>query len=117
MMKWTMWQLVKPAAALIMVCIVAFAVCYRSQPREYRGVLKYPVIAVGFETTGVALVAPEGTYELAMPRGVRWRDHLHAINDRSVVVTGRLTTRKGKWRPERRIIRVEDLVLEPQGGG
>jgi hypothetical protein len=79
--------------------------------------LEYPVTAVGFETTGVALVTPGGTYELAMPRGTRWRDDLHALDGRRVVVTGRLTTRKGKWRPERRIICVEDFELELHGGG
>lgn len=115
-MKRPMRQLVRSAVALIVVCIVAFAVWHGSQPQEYRGVLQYPVIAVGFETTGVALVTPGGTYELALPRGTRWRDDLHALNGRRVVVIGRLSTRKGKWRPVRRIIRVDDFGLELQGG-
>lgn len=103
-----------PVVGLIVVCVVVLLVCLGSQPQEYRGVVRYPIIAVGFETTGVALITPEGTYELALPRTVRHSNLLHELNGRRIVVTGKLTTRKGKWRPDRRVIVVKDFRVEPQ---
>ena len=104
-----------PAVTLIVICAVVFVVCLESQPQEYHGVVRYPIIAVGFETTGVALITPEGTYELALPRTARHPDLLHKLSGRRIVVTGRMTTRKGKWRPERHVIVVEDFRVEPEG--
>lgn len=104
-----------PAVLLIAICALVFAAWWKSRPQEFRGTLRYPVIAVGFETTGVALVTPEGTYELALPRTARQRDRLRTLNGHKIVVTGKLTTRKGKWRPVRHVIYVEDFKVERQG--
>ena len=77
--------------------------------------VRYPIIAVGFETTGVALITSEGTYELALPPAARQRNVLYELSGRRIVVTGKLTIRKGKWTPRRHVIVVEDYRVEPRG--
>ena len=115
-MKRSMSPVIKPAVILVAFCALASIVSQRNEVREYRGQLKYPIIAVGGETTGVALVTPGQNYELALSRAARRSGFLVSLNGRTVIATGRLTTRKGRWRPRRHILYVEHLERELQDG-
>jgi membrane-associated protease RseP (regulator of RpoE activity) len=82
-------------------------------PITVTGRLKVGVMAIGAETTGVTLTAPDGrTYELDFGRA---RPPEPDSDGRNAIVTGVLATRPGPERRDRRIIRVSGFRII--GGG
>lgn len=82
---------------------------WRAQPKEFRGTLRTDIMAIGGETTGVIIITSDGAYELDLRAGSEWSPQLRALAGKQVVVTGKLTVRKGIEVRERRIIHVQDL--------
>ena|GEM_PF-1518935 len=97
---------------VMVLAIIAGALVFLREagaPKEYRGTLRYPVMAPGGETTGVVIVTPTGSYDLDLDPNLEWRRQLANLNGKEVVVTGKLTVCRGVEVRDRRIIRVFDL--------
>ena len=98
---------------LVLLAVVLVAVSLSSsRVSEFRGTLRTGVVAIGGETTGVVLITATGSYELDLPRNVEWGRQLTFLDGKPVVVTGRLTIGKGIERRQRRIVRVQSLLLD-----
>lgn len=76
---------------------------------RYEGTLKYPVYAIGGETTGTMLKTEKGDFELDLNGNKEMKEAVQSLKNKRVVATGKLTTRKGEEVPERHIILVSSL--------
>lgn len=69
---------------------------------EWTGTLRFPMFAIGGETTGIELETDDGKFDLDLT-GI-----YKQFKDKPVVVKGKLETRKGTER-ERRVIVVDEM--------
>ena len=99
-------------ALLILIAVFLGYPWNWNAPREFRGVLRHPVLAPGGETTGVVISTPEGTYELDLKRNREWENQLLRLRGKPVIVVGKLTVGRSIEGRQRRIIRVLAITLD-----
>ena len=103
---WVGWVLLLAAGAG--VCSY-FRQAYAA--KELRGMLRQYIAVPESGSSGFVLITATGSYELELRRGAEWQQRLMTLEDKYVVVIGRLTVRLGNSGRPRRIIVVD--VLKP----
>jgi hypothetical protein len=73
------------------------------------GTLQTGIVAIGGETTGVAITAKGITWELDLGDNKEFLKALEELNGKKAIVEGRLEKRRGVEIPERWIVTVTDL--------
>jgi len=76
---------------------------------EIKGRLQSGVVAIGGETTGTTITASGATWELDLGDSKKLRALAEENNGKTVVVTGKLTVRRGVEVRRRTIVTVESL--------
>jgi hypothetical protein len=83
-------------------------------PVEVAGKLQTGMMAIGGETTGTILSVPDqGTFELDVKGNEELEKAVDSLKGKMVKVTGTLTVKEGVEIRERRIIKVDTLVVAP----
>ncbi len=82
---------------------------------EYRGTLRFGIVQIGGESTGVVLDTGSEWYELAVPPEVAVQQPPEELDGRRVIVTGVLRVGRGIEVRERRIIHVQTLRRDDSG--
>src|SRR5438034_104779 len=62
---------------------------------EVKGTLKTGIMAIGGETTGTIITAPQGTLELDFGKSKELREQADKLNNKAAIATGTLQLRKG----------------------
>jgi hypothetical protein len=84
---------------------------------EIRGKLQTGVVAIGGETTGTLVHTRDGTLELDLGKDQKLREAAEQLNDKTVLVTGKLTIRRGVEIRQRLIVTVATLKEAPAEEG
>jgi hypothetical protein len=76
---------------------------------EIKGKLQTGVMAIGGETTGIIITADGARFELDLGKNKEWHDLAEKLNNKTALVTGNLTTRKGVEVKSRTIVTVTSI--------
>ncbi len=76
---------------------------------EAKGVLKTGIAAIGGETTGTILMTPSGVLELDFGKNADLRKAAEKLNDKTALVSGTLSIRRGVEIRQRVILAVSQL--------
>ena len=77
---------------------------------EVTGKLETGVVAIGGETTGIVVRAPDGVWELDCGQDAELKRTCEKLNGEKVRVVGKARKVPGVEGPERRLIRVAKLT-------
>jgi hypothetical protein len=77
------------------------------------GLLQYPVLAIGGETTGVLLETEEGSIEVELPEDGPLRARIEELAGERVRLRGLLTQQTGPERGARLVVRPVRLLALP----
>jgi hypothetical protein len=76
---------------------------------EVRGKLQTGIMAIGGETTGTIITAPQGVLELDFGKSKELKDLAAKLDGKAAIATGTLQIRKGVAIKQRLIVSVKEL--------
>ena len=98
---------------VVLGCSLVCAQWLLTRPREFRGVLQYPMAHIGGEGSAAILVAPKRGYDLFFDGRRPTDQQLTALAGKPVLVVGRPFTARGLERGRYPAIRVLSIVAAP----